>query len=465
MTTATAGGGDLVLLVDDDPGTRKVARANLSLEGFEVLTAASAAEAIAKLGEADPLALVSDLKMPDRDGLALMDEVHALRPALPVILVTGHATVENAVAAMRRGALHYLTKPIRYDELALVLRHAVAGERARRELLRLRGELERAEGFDEAVGASPEMRQVFALVEQVAPADATVLIRGETGTGKELVARAIHRRSPRRDRPFVGVNCSAVPRDLMESEFFGHEKGSFTGATARRIGRFEQADRSTLFLDEVGELELGVQAKLLRVLQEKEITRVGGERAIRVDVRIVAATNQDLEALVRAGRFREDLYYRLNVIPMRLPPLRERPGDLPLLMEHFLRGFAAQYGKEPPPAPPELLAAARDYPWPGNVRELRNVCERAVLIGWAAVAPILSGGQRPPSSLAAFADMDAPLLEARAALLERFEREYLVRLLQKHRGRIGEVARAAGIAERNLYEKMKQLGLSREDYR
>ena len=456
---------DPILLVDDDAGARKVAKANLSLEGFEVLTAASAGEALARLAESDPLALVTDLKMPDKDGVELMEEIHALRPSLPVVLVTGHATVENAVGAMKRGALHYLTKPIRYDELALVLRHAVASERARRELLSLRGELERAAGFETMVGASAEMRQVFALVEQIAPADATILIRGETGTGKELIARSIHRRSPRGDRTFVAVNCSAVPRELIESEFFGHEKGAFTGASSRRIGRFEQADGSTLFLDEVGELDLSVQAKLLRVLQEKEITRVGAARSTQIDVRIVAATNQDLEALVQGGRFREDLYYRLNVIPLRLPALRERPVDLSLLMEHFLRGFAERYGKEPSPAPPDLLAAARAYPWPGNVRELRNLCERAVLIGWPAVAPILNGCARPPSSLSAVGDMDAPLLEARAALVERFEREYLVRLLQKHRGKVGEVARAAGIAERNLYEKLKQLGLSRDDYR
>ena len=456
---------ELVLLVDDDAATRKVARANLSLEGFEVVTAASAGEALQRLAECDPLALVTDLKMPDRDGVSLMEEVHAFRPALPVVLVTGHATVENAVAAMKRGALHYLTKPIRYDELALVLRHAVAGERARRELDRLRGELDRVSGFDEMVGASPEMRQVFALVEQVAATDATVLLRGETGTGKELVARSLHRRSPRGDRTFVAVNCSAIPQGLVESELFGHEKGAFTGAVARRSGRFEQADRSTLFLDEVGELDLAVQSKLLRVLQDQEITRVGGERPLRLDVRIVTATHQDLELLVREGRFREDLYYRLNVIPVRLPALRERPGDLPLLMEHFLREYAARYGKIPPPAPPDVLAAARAYPWPGNVRELRNLCERAVLLGWAAVAPILTGEARTPSSMAGFADMDAPLLDARSALVERFEREYLVRLLQRHRGKVGEVARAAGIAERNLYEKMKALGLSREDYR
>jgi two-component system response regulator AtoC len=367
---------------------------------------------------------------------------------------------------MRKGALHYLTKPLRFDELALVLRHAVAHERARRDVLRLRGELERAAGFEEMVGSSPPIREVFALVEQVAPADATVLLRGETGTGKELVARAIHRRSGRRERPFVAVNCTAIPRELMESEFFGHERGAFTGAAARRIGRFEQADGSTLFLDEVGDLDLAIQAKLLRVLQEQEITRVGARDPLRVDVRIVAATNRDLEALVREGRFRDDLYYRLNVIPLRLPPLRERVGDLPALLEHFLRSFAQRYGRPAPVAPPDLLAAARAYPWPGNVRELRNLCERAVLMGWAAVAPILGAGPRDgPGGADLEVDTALPLLEARQRLVERFERAYLTRLLREHRGRIGEVARAAGIAERNLYEKMKAYGLSREDYR
>jgi two-component system response regulator AtoC len=455
----------LVLVVDDDPGTRKVARANLGLEGFEVLVASSGAEALARLAEADPLAMVSDLKMPDLDGIALMERVHAERPSLPVVLVTANATVETAVQAMRQGALHYLTKPIRFDELALVLRHAVAHERARRDLERLRGELEKAAGFEELVGDSPAMREVFRVVEQVAGADATVLLRGETGTGKELVARALHRRSPRRERPFVAVNCTAVPKELMESEFFGHEKGAFTGATARRHGRFEQADGGTLFLDEVGDLEPGIQAKLLRVLQEREITRVGAERAEKVDVRIVAATNRDLEALVKEGRFRDDLYYRLNVIPLRLPPLRERPSDLPALLDHALRSFAERYGRPVPPPPPELLAAARAYPWPGNVRELRNLCERAALMGWAAVAPLLGQPAAPGPAMAAPADFSLPLLDARARLVERFEREYLTRLLKEHRGRVGEVARAAGIAERNLYEKLKAYGLSRDDYR
>jgi len=456
--------GDLVLLVDDDPGVRKVAKANLCLEGFEVLTASSAREALERLAGSDPLAIVSDLKMPDMDGIALMEKAHAMRPGLPVVLATAYATIETAVQAMRRGALHYLTKPLRYDELALVLRHAVEAERARRDVVRLQGELERAAGFEEMVGHSPEMQQIFSLVEQIAPADATVLVRGETGTGKELVARAIHRRSQRRERPFVAVSCSAIPRELMESEFFGHERGAFTGAVGRRTGRFEQADSSTLFLDEVGELDLGMQAKLLRVLQEREYTRVGSDKTIHANVRIVTATNRDLEALVQEGVFRADLYYRLNVIPLKLPPLRSRAADIPALMEHFLRSFARRYGKELSPAPPDLLADARRYPWPGNVRELRNLCERAVLMGWPAVAPILRREAGAPLSVAALVDLALPFQEAKQLLVERFEREYLQRLLKAHRGKVGEVARAAGMADRNLYDKMKQYGLLREDY-
>jgi two-component system, NtrC family, response regulator AtoC len=455
----------LVLVVDDDPGTRRVARANLGLEGFEVLVASSAAEAMERLGESDPLALVTDLKMPDEDGIALMARVHAERPWLPVILVTAHATVETAVQALRRGAHHYLTKPVRWEELALVLRQAVAHERARRDLERLKGELERVAGFEELVGSAPAMQEVFHVVQQVAASDASVLLRGETGTGKELVARALHRHSTRGDRAFVAVNCTAIPRELMESEFFGHEKGAFTGAIARRQGRFQQADGGTLFLDEVGDLDVAIQGKLLRVLQERELTRVGGERPEKVDVRIVAATNRDLEAMVKEGGFREDLYYRLNVIPLRLPTLRERTDDLPALLEHFLRSFGERYGRPVPMPLPEVLAAARAYPWPGNVRELRNLCERAVLMGWEAVAPILgsAGAAAPP--LAGAAEFSLPLLDARARLVERFEREYLTRLLRTHRGKVGEVARAAGIAERNLYEKMKAYGLSRDDYR
>jgi two-component system, NtrC family, response regulator AtoC len=454
----------VILFVDDDPGTRRVARANLSLEGYEVLVASSGAEAMERLAESDPLALVTDLQMPGEDGIHLMDRVHAERPDLPVVLVTAHATVETAVQALRKGAHHYLTKPVRWDELALVLKQAVAHERARRDLERLKGELDRASGFEEILGDSPAMQEVYRVVQQVADADATVLLRGETGTGKELVARALHRRSGRRDRPFVAVNCTAVPRELMESEFFGHEKGAFTGATARRQGRFQQADGGTLFLDEVGDLDLALQGKLLRVLQEREVTRVGGNKAEHVDVRVLAATNRDLEALAKEGQFRDDLYYRLNVIPLRLPPLRERADDLGLLLQHFVRSFAGRYGRPVPPPPPEVLAAARAYPWPGNVRELRNVCERAALMGWGAVTSLL-GPPAPPTGLASPAELSLPLLDARARLVERFEREYLTRLLREHKGRVGEVARAAGIAERNLYEKMKAYGLARDDYK
>jgi two-component system response regulator AtoC len=306
------------------------------------------------------------------------------------------------------------------------------------------------------------MREVLAAVERVATTDATVLVHGETGSGKEVVARAIHARSRRAAGPFVAVNCGAIPRDLVESALFGHEKGAFTGAAEASAGVFERADGSTLFLDEVSELDTGAQAKLLRVLQEREITRVGADAPRRVDVRIVAATNRELGALVRDGRFREDLYYRLAVIPLRLPPLRFRPADLDALLDRFAADFAAALGRPAAAPPPEVRAAARAYPWPGNVRELRNLCERAALLGWDAVLPVLAA---PAATVGAPTDYERPLLEARAALVERFEREYLERLLRAHRGRVGEVARAAGIAERNLYEKMKAYRLSRDDYR
>ncbi len=456
--------GEMVLVADDDPGTRRVCEANLSLEGFEVITRSSGEAALEILRDSAPMAAVVDLEMPDMNGIQFIERARALRPSLPIIVVTGHASVGTAVEAMRQGALHYLTKPIQFTELALLLRQAVAGERAQREVVRLHGELERAAGFDEVVHGSKEMAAVLRLVEQVAASEATVLVRGETGTGKELVARALHRLSPRRDKPFVAVNCSAIPAELMESEFFGHERGAFTGAAARRIGRFEQAAGSTLFLDEAGELDLSMQAKLLRVLQEGEFTRVGGERPLKADVRVVAATNRDLEAAVQQGRFRDDLYYRLNVIPIRLPTLSERGGDIQRLMEHFLSSFATRYGRERVPPPPAVMSAAEAYGWPGNVRELRNVCERAVLMGWAAVEPILVGSRADPCGLAALVDMDQPLLQARQALTHQFEREYLTRLLKKHRGKIGEVARAAGLAERNLYDKMNRLDLDRNDF-
>ncbi len=460
-----SGGDDLILVVDDDAGTRKVCDANLSLEGFTVACAGSGTEALAQLDRLDPMAAVVDLRMPDMTGIQFMERARRVRPSLPIILVTAHASVDTAVESMRQGALHYLTKPIQFDELALLLRQAVAGERARRDVVRLQGELERASGFEEVVHGSDEMAAVLRLVEQVATTAATVLVRGETGTGKELVARGIHRLSPRRDKPFVAVNCSAIPHELMESEFFGHEKGAFTGAATRRLGRFEQANGSTLFLDEAGELDLSTQAKLLRVLQEGEFTRVGGDRPLRTDVRVVAATNRDLEAAVEQGKFREDLYYRLNVIPIRLPPLRDRGGDIRRLMEHFLSSFATRYGRAAVPPPPPLLAAAEAYGWPGNVRELRNVCERAVLMGWPAVAPLLVAPRPAVAEVATEAEFELPLLEAKQALGERFEREYLTRLLTRHRGKSGEVARAAGLAERNLYEKLQRYGLNRNDFK
>ena len=467
-------GEGLILLVDDDPGTRKVARANLGLEGFEVLLASSGAEALDLLAGTDPLAVVSDLRMPDLDGIALMAAAHARRPGLPFVLVTAHATVETAVAALRQGAVHYLTKPIRFDELALVLRHAVAGERSRRDVLRLRGELERAAGFEELVGSSPAMRQVFTMVDQVAPTDATVLLRGETGTGKELVARAIHRRSPRRDRPFVAVNCTAVPRELMESEFFGHEKGAFTGAVGRQRGKLEQADNGTLFLDELGEMALPTQSRLLRVLQERTLVRIGGSEQIPFRVRLISATKKDLQEAVGDGTFREDLYFRVVVYPIRVPPLRERKEDLPLLVHHFIRKHRTGSGASVEGFTPEALAQLERHDWPGNVRELENTIHRAIV---AARGPILTAQDFPlvagvdfpafsprhpqlrPEPAYAPAPQAPQRVEAATALvtLEDHERAAISRALVEVNGNVKAAADRLQVARSTLYRRIKAL--------
>ena len=408
--------------------------------------------------------------MPDLDGIALMERVHAIRPSLPVVLVTAHATVETAVEAMRKGALHYLTKPIRYDELALVLRHAVAHERAapRRRAAARRARAARP-GSRRWSGTSPAMREVFSMVEQVAASDATVLLRGETGTGKELVARAIHRRSPRARAAVRGGELHGDParphgeRVLRPREGRVHRRDRAprrplrAGATARRSSSTRWA------------ISTSPSRRSSCASSRSRSSRASAARTpIRVDVRIVAATNRDLEALVREGASATTSTTGSNVIPLRLPPLRERPGDLPALLEHFLGSFAQRYGRPAPIAPAgRPRRGARATRGPATSASSGTCASARCSWGWAAVAPILGAGPRAASRAARprSSTPRCPLLEARQRLVERFEREYLTRLLKEHRGRIGEVARAAGIAERNLYEKMKAYGLSRDDYR
>ncbi|WP_025322432.1 sigma-54-dependent transcriptional regulator [Deferrisoma camini] len=366
-----------VLVVDDDASLRRILEYNLAQEGYAVATAASGEEALERLEKASFDLVVTDIKMPGMDGMDLLRRIKAESPETQVIVITAFGTIEMAVEAMKAGAAEYITKPFNRDELKLAVRKALRIRNLEAENVRLRQEVRRSEGVDRIVGDSPAMQAVYRLIEKVADSDASVLITGESGTGKELVARAIHRQSRRADRPFVAVNCAAIPRELLESELFGHRKGAFTGAIRDKKGRFEEAAGGTIFLDEIGEMPLDLQPKILRALQEREITPVGSNEVIRVDARVVAATNRDLEAEIEEGRFREDLYYRLAVVPIHMPSLRERPEDVPLLVAHFLKKLAP--GKTIR-VTPEALEALQRYPWKGNVRELENTIERLLVL-------------------------------------------------------------------------------------
>ncbi len=371
-----------ILVVDDEPSARSGLEKLLQLEGFEVDLASDGAQALERLHERAPDVVVTDLKMPTMDGLELLEKARAAFPELPVIVVTAFGDVSTAVEAMRRGAEHYLVKPIDFDELEVAIARAIERRDLRLEAAQLRRQLRERDlsGLDGLLGTSPAMQQVYKVVAQVAPARATVLITGESGTGKGELAKAIHARSPRAGKPFVALHCAALAESLLESELFGHERGAFTGADRKRVGRFEQAHGGTLFLDEVGEIPPGVQVKLLRVLQERTFERVGGSDSLRVDVRLIAATNRDLLADVAEGRFREDLYYRLNVVHIDMPPLRARGSDLAALAHHFLRRFVQENGRDLASFTDAAYAKLAAHRWPGNVRELENAIERAVLL-------------------------------------------------------------------------------------
>ncbi len=369
-----------ILLVEDDAHARTALAELLRDAGYVVEAAADGFKALPKLQDFGPDLLLTDLRMPGLDGLELMRRARDVDPEIAAVLATASGDITTAVSAMRQGASDYLAKPLNLDELLIVLDRALERRRLRREAGQLRARLSERHRLSGLVGSSPAMQRVYETVLQVAPSRASVIISGESGTGKELIAAAIHEHSPRAGRPFIKLHCAALAETLLESELFGHERGSFTGAVGRREGRFHQADGGTLFLDEISEISPGIQVKLLRFLQEREFERVGGNETIKVDVRIVAATNRDLFALVREGKFREDLYYRLNVVSIEMPPLRARPGDIPLLATHFLRKYAPDNGKEIEGFSDEALSALVHYAWPGNVRELENAVERAVVI-------------------------------------------------------------------------------------
>ncbi len=369
-----------ILVVDDEPNYLIVLSELLRDEGFEVYTAPDGREALAIVRDVDLDLVVTDMQMPGMDGMALLEEIKTVNKDLPVVIITAYAEIDKAVAAMQAGAYSYLAKPFSNDELIVTINNAISLYSLVRENTRLRREVKQRSGFTGIVGKNPRMRQIYELIEKVAPTPASVLITGESGTGKELVAKAIHLNSPREPYPFITVNCAALADNLLESELFGHEKGAFSGAAAMRKGRLELADRGTIFLDEIGEFPLTLQSKLLRLLQEKLFERVGGTRTLQADVRIIGATTKDLKEEVLQGRFREDLFYRLNVIHLALPPLRERMDDIPILVNGFLEKYTPQLGYDRLEVSPEALRLLINLPWEGNVRELENTIERAAIL-------------------------------------------------------------------------------------
>ncbi len=445
-----------LLIVDDDPGLRRSLTILLEQAGYEVAAEGSPARALEQAGRENFDLVLCDVRMPEMDGLEFLRRYRASGGRALVIMMSAYGGEDAAIAAMKEGAYDYLPKPFRSDEVLLTLRKAEEREQLRNQIASLSAELSRWTDR-EVVAQSAAMRRVMDLVSRVAPHPTTVLITGESGTGKEVIARAIHRMSPRRAARFVAVNCAAIPEHLLESELFGHVRGAFTGAAADRQGLFEEADGGTLLLDEVGDLPLALQAKLLRALQEGEIRRVGESRSRRVDVRVLAATARDLERDVAGGRFREDLYYRLNVVRIHLPPLRERPEDLEPLAAQFLERAEERYGRRLS-LPPESLAALTRRPWPGNIRELENVIERAAVLSPDGVLRIEPAAPEPSPAGAETEPVGAQVPSLRHAV-EQAERQAIRLALEAASGNRAQAAKLLGISSRNLFYKLKRLGL------
>ena len=438
-----------VLVVDDEQLVRESLRDWLTESGYEVFTAENGSQAL-ELIEKERLGIVlADLVMPGMDGIELMKRAKETHPNVAVIIITAYGSITTAIAAMKEGAYDYIEKPFCPERMELLVEKLVEHQNLVEENISLRQRLEDRHHFENIIAKSHKMQQVIEVIKTVARSNASVLIVGDTGTGKELVARAIHSQSHRRDKPFVAVSCAALPESLLESELFGHERGAFTGAVAQRKGRFELAHRGTLFLDEIGEISANMQVHLLRVLEEKDITRVGGTEPVKVDTRLVSATNKDLKMAVKEGRFREDLYYRLNVVTIELPPLRERREDIPLLAQHFLAKFAVENQKEISAFSPEAMDFIMNYHWPGNVRELENAIERAVIL---AKDNVITLAELPQEHL-------APLPSSLRDLRE-VEREHILGVLAQTGGNYSEAARILGVTRMTLYNKAKAFGMN-----
>jgi DNA-binding NtrC family response regulator len=456
--------GKRVLVVDDSAGSLRALRQVLGAEGYEVVTASLAQEAI-RLFEAGPAfdAVLADLKMPGMDGLQLYRHLVSVDPMVQFIIMTAHGTIESSVEAMKEGVYDYLVKPLNTDELLLILGKAIRERQQRAELTALRAEVAGRYGFHNIVGQSLALRKVFDMVKAVAPTDATVLITGETGTGKELLAKAIHFNSPRGQAALVSINCAALSESLLEAELFGHVKGAFTGAATSRIGRLEAADQGTLFLDEIGHMSLALQAKLLRFLQERTFEPVGSSTTRTVNTRIIAATNREMEGEVRSERFLPDLYYRLQVIQLTIPPLRERKEDIPLLAAHFIETAAAEHGRPVREMSNEVIEALKAYSWPGNVRELKNMIDRLTILGQGQK---LTVHELPPHMIEQLSPDQEPSGEFLKELppggvtLQEVQRELLAKTLQLYDGNRTFAAKALGISRKSLWERIERFGLS-----
>jgi DNA-binding NtrC family response regulator len=448
-----------VLVIDDEAEIRESLETLLQLEGYNVSTAATGREGLAQLGERSFDIVLLDLALPDKNGMDVLGEIHMLNPLQPVIMITAYGTVENAVRAMQSGATNFIQKPWDNEKLLADVRAAVARQRAEEENVQLKRALKQRYDFDNIVGKSEPMLKIFDLVAQVAPSRSTILLQGESGTGKELIAKALHLHSARRDRPFVPVNTGSMPADLLESNLFGHVKGAFTSAIASKKGLFEVADRGTLFLDEIGTMTLDTQSKILRVLQDRKFMHLGGIQEMQVDVRIIAATNVDLRQMVREGRFREDLFYRLNVITIDLPPLRQRREDVPLLVDHFLKKYSEENERPHRRVTTEALRPLVTYSWPGNVRELENVIERAVVLSSGTeitpdLLPDHIAGRGTPVPM-----MDTDPAASLFDIMEDCERRIIMDMLEKCGWNQTEAAERFHVPLSTLNQKIKRLSI------
>jgi len=448
-----------ILVVDDETGIQTALSRILEYERYQVTAAGNAAEALERVREGGVDLVLMDVKMPGMDGIEALEEMMRLVPDLPVIMISGHGTIQTAIEASKKGAYDFLEKPLDRDRILLTVRNGIAARNLARENRYYRQKFDR---WGELLGESDGVRAIRKTIERVGPSQARVLIMGQNGTGKELVARALHKASTRAANPFIEVNCAAIPHDLIESELFGHEKGSFTGATAQRIGKFELADGGTIFLDEVGDMSLSAQAKVLRVLELGEISRVGGSKNFVVDVRVIAATNKALEKEVEAGRFREDLFFRLNVVPITVPPLRERRGDVALLARHFVDEFSRESAAGPRTLSNAAIQILSEHSWPGNVRELRNIIERVVIL---ADGPEIGASDIPPLPRAAADDQDGGYASCATyqEFKERAERNFLLAKLAENNWSVATTAKKIDMQRSNIYKKIEKYGLKRGD--